>query len=91
MSVTEASKNAIKDKIAAFLKIPPSRIDDEMPLKGIVPDSFMLVELFIELQEDYAIRLDQSDVEGIATVADLTTLVAERAAASATVAESVTE
>lgn len=71
-------KNAIKGSLSTFLKIPVSRIDDSMELKGMVRDSFMLVELLIELQEEYGVRLSHTDAEHIDTVADLTELIAER-------------
>lgn len=74
----EINKEAIKGKLASFLKIPANRIEDSTRLKGIVPDSFMLVELLIELQEEYDMRLMQSDVEGIDTVSDLIELIIGR-------------
>lgn len=74
----DIDKDAIKAKLAAFLKIPANRIDGSMALKGIVPDSFMLVELLIELQEEYGVRLIQADVDGIDTVSDLTEMIAAR-------------
>lgn len=71
-------KAAIKEQMAAFLKIPANRITDATPIAGIVPDSFMLVELLVQLQEEYGIHLIQSDIENIHTVSDLTDLVATR-------------
>lgn len=74
----EINKDVIKGKLASFLKIPVNRIEDSTRIKGIVPDSFMLVELLIELQEEYDIRLMQSDVESIDTVSDLIELIVGR-------------
>jgi acyl carrier protein len=72
-------KNTIKDSMARFLKLPASRFDDQMELKAIVPDSFMFVELMIELQEEFGVRLQQADAENVHTVSDLAELVAARA------------
>jgi acyl carrier protein len=72
-------KEAIKGQVANFLKIPANRMDDTMRLTSIVPDSFMLVELLIQLQEQYGMRLAQADLENISTVSDLTELIAARA------------
>lgn len=82
-----AFKDIVKQKISTFLKVPLNRIDDSMRLKGIVPDSFMMVELLIELQEEYSVRLMQEDVENIDTVSDLVNLIAARAKSVEAVAE----
>jgi acyl carrier protein len=71
---------AIKEQMAQYLKIPLDRMQDDAQLRNIIPDSFMLVELLIELQEEYAMQLNQADIEKIHTVSDLTELVAVRAA-----------
>ena len=83
----ELDTQEIKQKMAAFLKVPVERIDDNLPLQGIVPDSFMMVELLIELQEEYSVRLDQSDLEGIEKVAELTAMIKERVESATVLAE----
>ena len=70
---------AVKQALAKFLKLPADQIADTMELKGLVRDSFMLVELLIELQEEFGVRLCQTDAEQLHTVAELTGLIAERA------------
>ncbi len=72
-------KKIVKEQVADFLKISVNRMDDTMQLRSIVPDSFMLVELLIRLQEEYGMRLGQADLETISTVSDLTELIAARA------------
>jgi acyl carrier protein len=47
-----------------------------------VAESFVLVEMAIELQEEFHVRLLQEDLNGVRTVADLTRLVASRAVAA---------
>lgn len=70
---------AVKQALAKFLKLPVDQIADTMELKGLVRDSFMLVELLIELQEEFGVHLCQTDAEQLHTVAELTGLIAERA------------
>ena len=47
----------------------------------LITDSFVLVELVIDLQEEFGVRFEQDDVQRIRTVADLADLVAVRSAA----------
>lgn len=73
----------IKQKAADFLGVPVARLRDSDELSGIVPDSFMLVELLIELQEEYGIRLVQEDLTNVKTVGELTGLILSRTKVSA--------
>jgi acyl carrier protein len=73
--------DTIKQKMAGYLKLPLDVLQDSSEIASVVPDSFLLVELLIELQEDYDIRIVQADLQNIKTVADLAGLIAERASA----------
>ena len=42
----------VKTKIAEVLNISAERVSEETNLKDLVSDSFLLVEMAIELQED---------------------------------------
>ena len=75
MSITEQD---IKAKIAELLKVSAERVEGEAILKELVTDSFLLVEMVIELQEVFGIRLVQDDLRDVHTVADLTTLFLSR-------------
>ncbi len=75
MSVTEQD---IKAKIAELLKVPEERVEDKTVLKELVTDSFLLVEMVIELQEVFHVRLVQDDLREVQTVTDLTSLFLSR-------------
>jgi len=75
MSKTEQD---IKAKVAELLKIPEERVEGEVVLKELITDSFLLVEMVIELQEVLGVRLVQDDLREVKTVSDLTTLFLSR-------------
>ena len=75
MSITEQD---IKAKIAELLKVSEERVEGEAVLKELVTDSFLLVEMVIELQEVFGVRLVQDDLREVQTVTDLTTLFLSR-------------
>ena len=47
-------------------------------LTDLVSDSYRLVEMAIELQEDYDVVFTQADLSAVTTVGDLTRLVLDR-------------
>ncbi len=64
-------KNEARTKISEFLKIPVTRVQDDVPLVDLVAESFMLIEMVIELQEAFSLRLDREDLESIKDVGEL--------------------
>lgn len=60
-----------KQRIARFLKVSPERVKDEAVLTELVTDSFALVDMVVELQEDYGARLTQDNLKDVRTVGDL--------------------
>jgi acyl carrier protein len=72
-------KDAVKEKIAGFLKQPVSRLQDDTLLTNLVVESFILVEMIIELQDIFGVRLVQEDMKHVKTVAELTELFVSRA------------
>ena len=76
-------KNAVKEQIATFLKQPVSRLQDDTLLTSLVVESFILVEMIIELQDAFGLRLVQEDMKHVKTVGDLTELFISRAKAKA--------
>lgn len=69
----------VKERMAAFLRQPVSKLEDGAVLGDLVAESFVLVEMVIELQEQFKIRLTQGDLKGVKTVGQLTKLFEERA------------
>jgi acyl carrier protein len=68
----------IKARISATLQIPVAKLRDDAKVKDIVTESFAVVEMVIDLQEEFGIRLGQADLASIETIGALTSLIAER-------------
>ncbi|HVL05640.1 MAG TPA: acyl carrier protein [Acidimicrobiales bacterium] len=64
--------------IAEMLGIPDSRVRPEVPLADLVAESYPLVEMAIELQDDYDVIFTQADLSAVSTVGDLVGLVRSR-------------
>ncbi len=65
----------IKNRIAEVLAVSVERFNNETILKDLVTDSFLLVEMAIELQEDFQVRFSQEDLKKIGTIGDLIFLI----------------
>tara|TARA_A100001011_G_C13714704_1_gene597055 strand:- start:184 stop:423 length:240 start_codon:yes stop_codon:yes gene_type:complete len=68
----------IKNRIAEVLNISKDKFNDDTTLKDLVSDSFLLVEMAIELQEDFEVRLTQEDLKMIVTIGDLISLINDK-------------
>ena len=66
-------------RIAEVLGVPESRVRPEVALADLVAESYPLVEMAIELQDDYDVIFTQADLSAVSTVADLAELVRSRA------------
>jgi len=71
-------KDKVRDQLAEYLGRSPDKVPYESPLTDLVSDSFRLVEIAIELQEDFNVRLVQDDLKTVRTVDDLAELIASR-------------
>ena len=65
----------VKTRIAEVLNISADRVSEETNLKHLVSDSFLLVEIAIELQEDFQVQFSQEDLKAVHTVQDLIALI----------------
>jgi acyl carrier protein len=68
----------IRQHIANVLEQPVERVVPDAVLTELVSDSFRLVELAIDLQEEYDVMFGQADMKGLRTVGDLVELVHAR-------------
>jgi acyl carrier protein len=75
-------EESVRRRIAEILRQPLEKVADATELIDLVAESFVLVEMAIELQEEFHVRLLQEDLNRVRTVADLTRLVASRARAA---------
>jgi len=73
-----ADRETIRGEIAKFVKKPAAAIADGVELVELVQESFVLVELVIELQETFSVRFGQEDLSAVRTVGDLIDLVLDR-------------
>ncbi len=74
---------AVKARISDTLQLPLAKLADERLLTDVVTESFAMVEVVIDLQEEFGVRLEQAELKKLKTVADLTALVAAKAKAAA--------
>jgi len=66
-------------RIAEVLGVPESRVRPEVALADLVAESYPLVEMAIELQDDFDVIFTQADLSAVSTVGDLAELVRSRA------------
>jgi acyl carrier protein len=74
-------RERVREKIAEILGHKPEKIVDDAVLTDLVNNSFLLVETVIELQEEFNIHFQQSDLTNMASVGQLLDLSAARMAA----------
>ncbi|MDD4839343.1 MAG: acyl carrier protein [Clostridia bacterium] len=77
------SKTAIFEKlkgmIAEQLAIDPTTVtEDTEIIKGLGADSLDLVEMLMNVEEEWSIVVDDCDVAGLVTVGDVANFVASR-------------
>jgi acyl carrier protein len=71
-------RDEVRECLSRTLGQPLERITEESLLADIVLESFRLVEVAIELQEEFSVRLEQADLSAVETVGDLSELIAQR-------------
>jgi acyl carrier protein len=73
-----SDRTTVIGKIAELLEIEPASIDVNAPLFSLTSSSFRVVELVIELQEEFGVSFGQEDMNGVETIGDLVGLVVSR-------------
>ena len=60
-----------------FLDMTPEELDTNTPLSDYGVDSFLLLEVIVAIEEEFGVRIEQSDIraETLRSVASLTELV----------------
>ena len=72
------TRDQVRKIMADSLGHQVSKIEDAALLTDLVNSSFLLVEMVIELQEEFDIRFQQSDLADVQTVGELIDLVEPR-------------
>jgi acyl carrier protein len=70
----------IAAQISAVISVPAERLTPEATIAELVPDSFMFVEVAVDLQEEFDVVLTQHDLKGVHTLGDLAALLQRRRA-----------
>ena len=73
-----SNKERGRGKVAEILGRTPQIVVDDVVLTDLVNSSFLLVEMVIELQEEFDVRFQQVDMNEVATVGQLLNLVDSR-------------
>ena len=68
-------KKTILAKMSRFLRLPAERLDADAALTSLVAESFVLVEMAIELQEEFDVQFGQQELKEVKTVGDLVGLI----------------
>ena len=71
-------KSRIRAKIAETIDRPIEKVVDDVELMDLVLSSFTLVELVVELQEEFNVQFVQEDLQDVRTVSHLIDLVDSR-------------
>ena len=73
-----SNKERVRGKIAEILGHTSKNVLNDAVLTDLVNSSFLLVEMVIELQEEFDVRFQQADMNEVATVGQLLDLVDSR-------------
>ena len=73
------SVDQVHERIAQVLGVAANRVKSDVVLTDLVSDSYRLVEMAIELQDDYDVVFTQADLSEVTTVGELVELVRSRA------------
>lgn len=60
--------------ISSLISVPAERLTPATTIRDLVPDSFTLVEIAVDLQEEYDLILSQDDFKDLRTLGDLAAL-----------------
>ena len=73
-----ADRDRIRSKISQLLEQPLEALTDDAELIALVSNSFLLVEMIIEMQEEFGVRFNQADMAGVTSIGQLIALFDER-------------
>lgn len=69
-----ADRNDVKEKMASLLHLPVEKLQESAVLTDLVSDSMILVNMVIELQEEFGVRMIRDDLKDVKTLGDLLAL-----------------
>lgn len=73
--MSEVTFSAVLDRVATLVPLPSVPPTPDTALGDIVRESFTLVEVVVDLQEEFSIFFTQDEMSQVITLGDLTALV----------------
>jgi acyl carrier protein len=73
----------VAQRISDLVAVPVERLTPDVMVSELVPDSFMFIEVAVDLQEEFDVVLTQQDLKTIVTVGDLVAVLQSRQAGAA--------
>jgi acyl carrier protein len=71
----EVTFGAVLERVATLVPLPSAAPTPDTFLRDIVRESFALVEVVVDLQEEFSVFFTQEDLSEVATLGELTALV----------------
>ncbi|HEY3872454.1 MAG TPA: acyl carrier protein [Actinocrinis sp.] len=82
--MTAVTFDAVAERISVMLSVPTDGLTPQTPFSSLGADSFRLVELVVDLQEEFDSMFTQAELKQISTIGELVGLLGgERRAESA--------
>jgi acyl carrier protein len=69
----------VKTRITEVLNVSPEKVKETALLQELVMDSFILIDLVIDLQNTFNVRLNQEDLTEVKSVGDLISVLQAKA------------
>ncbi len=76
--MTPVTEEIFQKEFATIIGVDPQEVTPDRTLRGLVSDSFVLVEAVIELQEEFDILLHREELQDLSTVGELWTLISSK-------------
>lgn len=73
-------REKVKRRISEILNVSPTLVTEAAVLQDLVVDSFILIDMVIDLQNTFKIRLNQEDLIPVRTVGDLMAVMESKSA-----------
>lgn len=67
----KTTREQIRGRIAEIIGQPLDRVQDQAQLENLVISSFLLVELIIDLQDEFEARFGQAEMQDVKNVGQL--------------------
>jgi acyl carrier protein len=80
MSASTITFETVVSRVAGVLRVPESGLTPQTMMKDLAADSFMLVEMIIDLQEEFDAVFSQASLREVGNLGELVELLQNSAA-----------